>query len=152
MNSTLNDISLNIDNENNTLNVSNEVENPINNPLISIDELNKIRFDAFSGETDKYSNDFDSYYLNSVNVTDNCKYFISDLPRFNDDSLSIYFHNINSLTKHFVELISLFDLETNTNFDIISLCETNKLINEIAHLYEINDYKMFNNFNTRNSG
>ena len=131
-----------------------EVNDPTNSNTITIESLNQMTFKIY----DKFDRD----YLNEINpdnyfkhdyelINDRFKYYIDDLPDIHDNNFSMFFHNVNSLPKHFDDEINLIDCELKFKFDVIALCET-KLTQEIIQLFEIENYVMFNRFGNRNSG
>ena len=66
------------------------------------------------------------------------------------NSLSIYSHNVNSLSKHFQEIRTFLNGFKN-KFDIVSFTET-KLSDDIEQLYRLPNYNSFSLNNKRNSG
>ena len=129
-------------------------ENDSMSNIISLDKLNAMKFKLLDDENDKYlfSDQSHQDFVSIQNdISDQCKYYVGEMPIIKSENMSILFNNINSIPKHFDELTCLLDFESSSRYDIIALCET-KLTVEISQLYYIKEYNMFNNFNTRNSG
>ena len=132
----------------------NSIESVNFNEIMSIDRLNSLSFDIRNCHEDSlFSNNepdnfFSEYYSR---ISDSCKYYVDNFPKLKSNDFSIFFHNINSLAKHYDEISNLFDLEIKEKFNVISLCET-KLNSDISHLYGLDGYVMFNKYNTRNKG
>ena len=127
----------------------------------SIDNLNKIVFNQFDSEFDKFDSTLNpdlNFFENSNIINNSCSYYFNDCVKEHlnkldkdDKYFSLLSMNINSLPKnldYFVDsCLSVVDL----NFDVISFCET-KLTDNIEQLNEIDNYNRFTNNNTRNSG
>ena len=122
--------------------------------IMSTDILYDLTFDIKSCQDDRSisNNEPDNYFYEFYKrISNSCKYFVDNLPECRRGHLSMFFHNINSLPKHFDELSNLLDVELKVKFNVISLCET-KLTPDISHLYRIEGYTMFNRCNSRNKG
>lgn len=129
--------------------------NLVDSSLLS--ELNSKLFDQFDANVTDYCNDdADSDYFILFNETINSTKYILNTDinlidkEISSNNLSIYSHNINSLSKHFEELKTFLN-NFNDNFDVISLVET-KLSDDIEQLYELSHYNKVSLNNKRNSG
>ena len=126
-----------------------------NNVLrVPLDQLRLMKLDIIDCRNDRFTVD-DNLELLSTDlyskILQNSDYFFDDIPGHEADSFSIFSHNINSLPKHYDELITLLETELKSRFDVIALCEC-KLTNDISNLYNITGYSMFTNNSSRNSG
>ena len=132
--------------------ILNHLNETQNSHILSIDIINNMDFNGDSFNGDRYTDNFDANFMNVGNIIrENCKYYVSELPVLGNNNVSLYFHNINSIVKHFDEMSNMFNLELDARFDVIGLCET-KLTSDIYHLFTIDGYSMYNNFNTRKKG
>ena len=125
----------------------------------SIECLSNMRFNIFDSNSCRYIQDVDpdNYLINNLKYDkDNCKYYCgSDVLGACDvsssDKFSMLSLNINSLPLHFDSFSYMIEEELQSSFDIIALCET-KLDDNITELYNIENYTMFVNNNSRRSG
>ena len=126
-----------------------------NNVLrISIDQLRSMKLNMIDYISDKFTVDDDLDLLDielNSKILQNSDYYFDNFPGLETDSFSIYCHNINSLSKHYDELMLLLETELKSKFDVIALCEC-KITDDIANLYNMPGYSMFTNNTTRKSG
>ena len=122
-----------------------------------LNELNEVLFNQFTLDENSYSGDDpDVNYFNEFkDLINSTKYYLNTENDLMDgdvagNSLSIYSHNVNSLSKHFQEIRTFLNGFKN-KFDIVSFTET-KLSDDIEQLYRLPNYNSFSLNNKRNSG
>ena len=133
---------------------SDDNDQSVVNPIPSIDDLSNKKCSLLNFDDDRYINGceidplFENVYLE---VENKCRYYFEDTLSIDVNNFSIFCHNINSIPKHFDELVTMLMNNQKLNFDVLTFCET-KLTNDIMQLYNIDDYLMFNNNTSRHSG
>ena len=125
----------------------------------NLTNLNKKVYNQFNYNFDNFLSETDpnNFFFDFQDKLDSKYYFsdsLIDLNKnlYNENSFSIVSFNINSLPKNFENFVNdiLTDKDKN-NSSIIGICES-KLTNDICNLYDIPNYNMFVNNNTRQSG
>ena len=125
--------------------------------LPNIEILRNKKFRYSDNNTEPFS-DIESQ-INGLNIDldskiGGCDYYTDNLDKIYDknvDCLSLMFHNISSLPCHFDEYSTFINSDLEFGFDFLALSET-KLTADIVDLYKLNNYVMYNQFTSRNSG
>ena len=131
-------------------------ENELLNQNYAIDSLNQITFNQFSLDVPDVFRDLDpdvNFFPEIRDKCDQCGYhFVDSLNNIiRSDNLSICSLNVNSISKNFDCFTNTFFSNPDLDFDVVGLCES-KLTDEIANIFEINNYSMLTMNNKRNKG